>query len=45
LFLVLAIAACGGNEISLTDYVESINDAVALAGARASELTAQGSLA
>lgn len=44
LCLVLAVAACGGNEISLTEYVESINDAAAVAGARADDITAQGIL-
>ena len=44
LCLALAITACGGNEISLTDYVESINDTVALAEARAADITAQGIL-
>lgn len=42
--LAAAIAACGGDELSLTKYVEEINDAAAEAGERAEQLTAEGAL-
>ena len=45
LVLAFVITACGGSELSLTDYVETINESVALANARAADITAQGVLA
>jgi hypothetical protein len=44
LCLALAIGACGGSEITLTEYVELVNEAAALAGERATQLREEGAL-
>jgi len=41
LCVAVAVIACGGGDISLTEYVELVNVATARAGQRAGELTAQ----
>ena len=42
--LVLVLAACGGSELSLTEYVDEINAASGAAIERAEQLTAQGDI-
>jgi hypothetical protein len=44
LCLTLAVTACGSDEISLTEYVDLVNDAAAQAGDTAEQLTEQGVL-
>ena len=44
LCLLLIIGACGGDDLSLSEYVELVNDAAAVASARAAEITAEGIL-
>ena len=45
LAILVALGACGSDEMSLTEYVEQVNEAAAQAGERATELTEQGVLA
>ena len=45
LCFALVVAACGGDELSLTEYVELTNDAVALAEERATQFRREGVLA
>ena len=40
----LSIAGCGSGEITLTEYVDSVNEAAAAAGDRAAALMAEGVL-
>ena len=42
--LVFGVAACGGDELSLTEYVDRINVAADQAGQRAEQLTEEGVL-
>jgi hypothetical protein len=44
LCLALAVTACGGDEMSLTEYVDQVNAAAAQAGDKAEQLTEQGVL-
>ncbi|MCP4963714.1 MAG: hypothetical protein GY926_00575 [bacterium] len=44
LCLALAVTACGGGEMSLTEYVDLVNDAADQAGDTAQQLTDQGIL-
>lgn len=44
LALALALSACGGGEITLTEYVDLINAAAEEAGQRALQLTSEGVL-
>jgi hypothetical protein len=44
LYIALGMTACGGGEISLTEYTELINDAATEAGERATQLTEEGVL-
>ena len=43
--LGLVVAACGADEVSLSEYVESLNDAVVVAEERAEQFRAEGVLA